>query len=125
MWHKIIATGYIGKAAELRYTPQGTPVSSFSLAVNSGYGKSKTTLWARVTIWGKFAESLSPFLLKGKLVLISGELQPDPQTGGPRIWMDTSGVAKASFEITAREIVLLSSKTETHDETESSNDFPF
>lgn len=131
MWSKIIAVGHIGKSAELRFTPQGTPVCDFSLASNSGWGDSKTTTWFRVTIWNKLAESLVPYLLKGKQVLIEGELQVDPETGGPRLWVSSDGEAKASFEVTAREVRLLGGKTtedskvESNEEPEEDSEIPF
>ena len=127
MFQKVTLVGHIGKSAEMRYTPQGTAVSDFSVAANSGYGDSKTTAWFRVTVWGKLAESLSPYLLKGKQVLVEGKLQVDPETSGPRIWTDSNGVAKASFEVTAREITLLGGGSKLHDEKpeEEDSDIPF
>ena len=126
MFQKITVVGYIGRDFELRFTPQGRAVGEFSLAANTGFGTSKTTAWFRITIWGKLAESLSQYLLKGKQVLVVGELQPDPETGGPRIWTDTNGVARSSFEVTAREIRLLGGKTESsEEEPEEESDMPF
>jgi len=118
MYQKATLVGYIGNDAEMRFTPQGNPVSNFSVAVNSGWGDSKVTTWFRVTVWGKLAESLSQYLTKGKLVLVEGELKPDPETGNPRIWTNNDGIAKSSFEVTAREIRLLGGKTESGGEEE-------
>jgi len=124
MWNKFICIGNIGKDdADLRYTASGQPVSNFSLATTSGWGDSKTTLWIRCTIWGKLAESLTPYLTKGKQVLVEGELQVDTATGGPRVWTDKSGNARASFEITARAVVLLGSKSVEPEDTE--DEIPF
>jgi single-strand DNA-binding protein len=128
MYQKVTLAGYIGSSAELRYTPQGTPVSNFSVAADSGWGDSKVTTWFRVTIWGKLAESLSQYLTKGKLVLVEGELKPDPETGGPRTWTGSDGVTKASFEVTAREVRLLGGKAESGEEpeaTETGDELPF
>ena len=127
MFQKTILAGHIGKDAEMRYTPQGTAVSNFSMAVNSGWGDTKTTTWFRVTIWSKLAENLTQYLTKGKLVLVEGELQPDPETGGPRIWTDTNGTTRASFEVTARGIALLGDGSKPNDEKpeEENSDIPF
>jgi len=124
MWNKFTCIGNVGRGgAELRYTPNGKAVANFSLATTSGWGDSKATAWIRVTIWGKLAENLSQYITQGKQLLVVGELQPDPETGGPRIWTDTNGVARSSFEITAREIRLLGGKTESEEPEE--NDMPF
>jgi single-strand DNA-binding protein len=116
--------GFIGRSAELRYVPQGTAVADFSVAANSGYGDKKTTAWFKVTVWGKLAESLSPYLLKGKQVCVRGELQVDSETGGPRVWTDNNGNARASFEMTAREIELLGGGKESAEE-ESQDEIPW
>ena len=131
MYQKWIGVGNIGREGELRYTPQGIAVYNFSLAVNSGWGNAKTTMWTKVTVWGKLAESISPYLLKGKQVLIEGELQVDPETGGPRTWVGGDGSTRASFEVTAREVRLLGGKAEkeaeSYDKGElvEDNDIPF
>ena len=109
-WHKHIIVGRLGRDAELRFTPQGKAVANFSLASDTGWGEYKTTMWTRVSVWGNQAESLTPYLVKGKQVLVSGEMQVDPETGGPRVWTGSDGVTKASFEMTAREIRLLGGK---------------
>jgi primosomal replication protein N len=64
-FNKIILVGNLGRDPELRYTPQGTPVCSFSLATNerrkdrtTGENNDVTT-WFRVTLWGRQAESIS------------------------------------------------------------------
>lgn len=67
-------TGNLGSDAELRYTPSGDAICSFSVAVRSGYGEKEATTWVRATIFKKRAESLAPYLLKGQQVAVSGEL---------------------------------------------------
>lgn len=67
-------TGNLGRDAELRFTSSGDPVLSFTVAVKSGYGKNEATSWARCSKWGKGAEALAPYLVKGQLVGIVGEL---------------------------------------------------
>ena len=70
----LIITGNLGKDADQRFTPSGTAVLSFSVAVKSGYGDKEKTNWVKCTIWGKRAEGgLVPYLKKGTQVAISGE----------------------------------------------------
>ena len=112
MYHKIIIVGNLGRDPEMRYTPDGTPVTHFSVATNrrwtdqEGQQHDETTWW-RVTAWGRQAEVCNQYLQKGRLVLVEGRLKPDPATGGPRIWTGNDGVARASFEVTALNVRFL------------------
>lgn len=66
---KLIGLATIGRDGELRYTPQGDPVIGISLAYNYGKrdtGGNQPTQWVEASLWGKRAESLAPYLLKGK-----------------------------------------------------------
>jgi single-strand DNA-binding protein len=117
MWHKIIIVGHLGKKPEMRFTPAGQAVTSFSVATSrtytSGSGEQvKETLWTRVSVWGKAAEACNTYLDKGSLVLVEGRLTPDKETGAPRIWTDKSGKVSSSFEVTAIEVKFLSGKKE-------------
>lgn len=71
------ATGNIGRDAETRFTSGGEAVVSFPVAVKSGYGKSESTTWVQCSLWGKRGEAVAPYLLKGTLVGISGEISLD------------------------------------------------
>ena len=57
MYQKMIIAGNLGRDPEMRYMPDGTAVTSFNVAVNDGWGENKRTLWFRVSIWGKRAET--------------------------------------------------------------------
>jgi single-strand DNA-binding protein len=109
MDHIIIMAGRLGRDVELKYLGDGTPVATFSMAVDQGWGDKKTTIWVRVTAWRKTAEVAAQYLKKGSAVLVKGELAPDKETGGPRIWQGRDGVAKASYEITANSLTFLPS----------------
>jgi single-strand DNA-binding protein len=105
MYHKLIIVGNLGRDPEMRYTPSGQAVTNFSVASNRTYtGKEgqrvKETIWFRVTVWGKQAESCNNFLQKGKKVLVEGQLKPD-ENGSPRIWTRQDGSSAASFDVTA------------------------
>lgn len=117
MFHTIIIVGNVGKDPEMRYTPSGQAVTSFSVATNrqytTGSGEQvKETIWFRVTTWGKQAEICNQFLKKGSKVLIEGRLTPDKNTGGPRTYTKTDGSAGASFDVTAGTVRFLSSRGE-------------
>jgi len=115
MYQKIIVVGNLGRDPEMRFTPTGQPVTSFSVATSRQYTgnngeKVKETLWFRITIWGKQAESCNQYLKKGSKVLVEGRLTGDPATGGPRIWNRQDNTPGASFEITASSVQFLSSR---------------
>jgi single-strand DNA-binding protein len=117
MYQKIIIVGNLGRDPEMRYTPQGKPVTSFSVATNRRWTNAdgtpgEETVWFRVSTWGRTAETCNQYLSKGRQVLIEGQLRPDPETGGPRIWTGNDGIARASFEITAFTVKFLGGRGE-------------
>ncbi len=115
MFHTIIIVGNLGKDPEMRYTPSGQAVTSFSVATSRKYTSSNgeqvnETIWFRVSAWGKQAEICNQYLKKGSKVLVEGRLTPDKNTGGPRIWQKQDGTSGASFEVTAGTVRFLSSR---------------
>ena len=115
-FHTIILVGNLGRDPEMRYTPSGQPVTSFSVASSRSYNnpngeKVDETTWFRVTAWGKQAETCNQFLRKGSKVLVEGRLQPD-KNGGPRVWTRQDGTPGASFEVTASTVRFLSNRGE-------------
>ena len=107
MYQQITLIGNLGNDPEMRYTPSGVAVASFSLAVNkswtteSGEKQDKTT-WFRVTCWRKQAEVVSQYLGKGKQVMVVGEIEE------ARAFTDKSGNQRASLEVTATTVRFLS-----------------
>lgn len=101
-FNKIILVGNLGRDPELRYTPQGTPVCSFSLATNEKR-KDKTgemqdqTTWFKVTLWGRQAETASQYLTKGRPVYIEGRLRVEE-------WTDRDGKPRHTLEVHATEM---------------------
>jgi len=117
MYQKLVIVGRLGRDPEMRYTPTGQAVTSFSVATDRQYsdqsGKPvKETVWFKVTAWGKLAETCNTYLQKGKLVLIEGRLTVDTKTGGPRVWTGQDGQARASYEVTAQTVKFLSQRQE-------------
>jgi single-strand DNA-binding protein len=106
MYNRIILIGNLTKDPELRYTPQGTPVASFRLAVNYRYKqadevKQETTFIDNV-VFGKQAESCSKYLNKGSSVLVEGRLQE-------RRW-ESNGQKRSKFEVIAQSVRFLSKR---------------
>ena len=117
MYQTLIIAGNVGRDPEMRYTPSGQPVATFSVATSRQYtapsGETvKETIWFRVTTWGKQAEICNQYVKKGSKVLVEGRLEADPETGSPRVWKSQDGSSKASFEVTANTVRFLSSRDE-------------
>jgi single-strand DNA-binding protein len=68
------AIGRVGKDAITRFTQSGDPVTGWSLAVDSGYGNNKQTLWLDCSLWGKRGEGVAPYITKGSQIGVTGEL---------------------------------------------------
>lgn len=106
MYNRIILIGNLTKDPELRYTPQGTPVATFRIAVNTRYKQSEEqredTLFIDIVTFGKQAETCSQYLNKGKSVLVEGRLQE-------RRW-ESDGQQKSKFEVIAQTVRFLSRK---------------
>jgi single-strand DNA-binding protein len=118
MYQTIIIVGNVGRDPEMRYTPSGQAVTSFSVATNRQYTNNngevvKETTWFRVSAWGKQAETCNQYIKKGSKVLVEGRLTADQATGGPRVWTGQDGSPRASFEVSAGTVRFLSSRAET------------
>ena len=122
MYHKLILVGYLGRDPEMRYTPSGTAVASFSVAVNDTFGEKKNTIWFRVSAWDKLAEVCNQYLNKGSQVLVEGRLIADPETGGPKLFERSDKTVGTSFEVTATTVKFLSG---AKDEQEEEDEVPF
>ncbi len=115
MYHTIIVVGNVGRDPEMRYTPSGQAVTSFSVATSRKYTAGNgeqvnETIWFRVSAWGKTAETCNQYVKKGMKVLIEGRLTADKTTGGPKIWTKQDGTTGSSFEITASTVRFLSGR---------------
>ncbi len=108
----LVIVGSLAKDPEMRYTPSGQAVTSFSLPVNRKYTASsgeqvQETTWYRISTWGKRAEICNQYLKKGSIVGITGRLVPDKATGGPRVYQKQDGSYGASFEVQADDVRFL------------------
>jgi single-strand DNA-binding protein len=100
MYQKLILIGNLGRDPEMRYTADGTPVTSFSVATNKRWTdqsgqQQERTVWFRVSAWRRLAETCNQYLSKGSRVLVEGELTE------PRPWQGRDGEWHASLEVTA------------------------
>jgi len=115
MYQKLIVVGNVGGDPEMRYMPDGTAVTSFSVATNRRWNNAQgqpvdETTWFRVSIWGKRAEAANQYITKGSKVLVEGRIKPDPNTGGPRLWTRQDGTVAASFEVQADNFTFVGSR---------------
>ncbi|HID89454.1 MAG TPA: single-stranded DNA-binding protein [Anaerolineae bacterium] len=111
MYHRIIIAGHLGRDPEMRYTPNGTPVTTFTMASNRRWvdqqgQQQEETIWFRISTFGRLAETCNQYLSKGRAVLVEGRLRPD-EGGNPRIWVGNDGVARANFEVVATTVRFL------------------
>lgn len=105
--NKVMLTGRLGKDVEMRYTPGGQAVSTFSVAssrnIKDGEGWKEQTEWFRVVAWEKLAENCAKLLKKGTHVYIEGRLQT-------REWTDQQGQKRYTTEVIANDMMLLDKK---------------
>ncbi len=116
-YQKVIIVGNLGRDPEMRYTPDGTAVTSFSVATNRKWtntdgSQGEETVWFRVSVWRKQAEVAAKYLAKGRQVMVEGRMTPDRATGGPRVWTAQDGTPRASFEMTADRIIFLGGRSD-------------
>ena len=105
--NRVILVGNLGADAELRYTGGGAAVANFRLATTEVFKdkdgqRQEQTEWHRVSLWGKQAETLAQWLVKGKQVYVEGRLQT-------RKWQDKDGNDRYSTEVRGDRVVLLGS----------------
>lgn len=103
--NKVMIIGNLGRDPELRYTPNGTPVVSFNVAVGrqwttSAGERKEATEWFNVVAWRELAEICSQKLSKGRLVYIEGSLQT-------RTWEDAEGQRNYRMELVADQMTIL------------------
>lgn len=120
MYNKVILIGNLTKDPELRYTPQGTPVATFRLAVNYRYKQAddmkQDTTFIDIVVFGKQAETCGQYLSKGGSALVEGRLQE-------RRW-ESDGQQRSKFEVVAQSVRFLSSRKGTAQSGGMDHDFP-
>lgn len=126
--NKVMVIGRLGRDPEMRYTPSGRPVTTFSVGTsrvwNTAEGEKKSeTEWFNVVAWSNLAEICKQYLTKGQLVYVEGRLQT-------RHWEDSEGNKHNTVEIVANEMIMLDDRREgNHNHEIENNDekdaYPF
>ena len=123
MANRVFISGNLGNDIKVTYTAgKGTPVGRFSVGVNeyNSQTKQNETMWGNVTLGGKSAESLSPYLVKGTKVIVTGKLSI-------RKYKANDGTEKYSTEVVAdmvNGVELIGKKKETNEFDKQASNFP-
>lgn len=119
--NKILLIGFLGRDPEIRYTPSGTAVASFSIATTENWKnrdgeKQEHTEWHQIVAWNRLAEICSEYLAKGSQVYIEGRIRTNE-------WEDQDGNKRSKKEVIASTVQFLSRsdspKTEPSAETQA------
>lgn len=116
--------GRLGRDPEMRYTPEGQPVTTLSLATDRlGAHRTSETDWHRVVFKGRLAEVANQYLARGRLVYLAGRLTY-------RQWKDAKGQSRQITEVVGAELVLLDRRPDATpptpaDEQVGDDDLPF
>ncbi|MBM2831289.1 MAG: ssb [Dehalococcoidia bacterium] len=103
--NRVMIIGNVGTDPEMRFTPNGNPVTSFSVATNRTYNtpegvKKEETEWFSVVTWNKLAENCNQFLGKGRRVYVEGRLRT-------RSWEGQDGQKHYRTEVIANQVLFL------------------
>lgn len=125
--NKVMIIGRLGRDPEMRYTPSGRPVTTFTVATsrtwNTADGEKRVeTEWFNIVAWSNLAEICKQYLTKGQQVYIEGRLQS-------RTWEDSDGHKHTSVEIVANEMIMLGERRDAEGPSDSEvvedDEFPF
>jgi len=114
--NKVQIIGHLGREPEMRYTPSGRPVTTFTVAVSRSWNtvdgeRHNETEWFNVVAWGNLAEICKQYLTKGQQVYIEGRLQT-------RRWDDKEGVKHTSVEVVANEMMMLGERRDHNNQSQ-------
>jgi single-strand DNA-binding protein len=103
--NKVILIGFLGEAPELKFSSQGKPIGTFSLAVNERWkdaegSRRERVEWFQIVCFGRLAEVYGQYLVKGRHVYIEGRLQT-------RKWQDREGEKHTTIEVVANQMQIL------------------
>ena len=126
--NKLMIIGHLGRDPEMRFTPSGRPVTTFSVATTRSWHSAdgerhEETEWFNVVAWGSLAEICNQHLRKGQQVYVEGRLQT-------RRWDDSDGNKHYTTELVAKEMIILGERRESysaddHDEQTEGEELPF
>ncbi|MEJ2012788.1 MAG: single-stranded DNA-binding protein [Anaerolineales bacterium] len=118
--NKLMIIGHLGRDPEMRYTPSGRPVTTFSVATSRSWHSAdgerhEETEWFNVVAWGNLAEICNQHLHKGQQVYVEGRLQT-------RRWEDAEGNKHFTTEVVAKEMIMLGDRRDTPSPTDEPAD---
>ncbi len=126
--NKVMLIGHLGREPEMRLTPSGRPITTFTIACNRTWSSSDgerhiETEWFNIVTWGNLAEICKQFLSRNQQVYIEGRLQS-------RRWEDSEGCKHTSMEIVATEMMMLGDRKENNQAVNSpdyelNDNYPF
>lgn len=121
-FQQIQILGRVGQDCELRFTPTGIAVGSFSLASNESWTgndgqKQERVTWHRCTLWGSTAEKVSEHITKGKALFVVGTVTANA-------YMDREGNAKASLEVKVNTFRFVGGRGDSAEQNTSTVDNP-
>ena len=110
MLNKMLVIGNVGRDPEMRYTPSGSAVTSFSLAVNRYYTpqggeRQEETEWFDITAWNRLAETCNNYVTRGMKIYVEGRLRS-------RSWVGQDGQTRFRNEIVANTVQFLSPRSQ-------------
>jgi single-strand DNA-binding protein len=108
--NKVMLIGRLGRDPEVRHTPEGTAVASFSLATSEFWTdkngtRQERTEWHNIVAWNKLAELSRRYLAKGRQVYVEGRIRT-------RDWDDKEGNKRRTTEIIATQILFMGSRAD-------------
>ncbi len=103
MINKAIIMGRLTRDPELRHTGSGTPVCSFTVAVDNGYGENRQADFINCVAWNKTAEFVSKYFTKGRMIIVIGRI-------ATRTWEGQDGKKNYVTEVVANEVSFGESK---------------
>lgn len=104
MINKVILMGRLTRDPEMRHTNSGTPVTTFSIAIDNGYGDNKRTDFVNCLAWNKTAEFVTKYFTKGKMIIVIGRITT-------RSWETQDGKRAYATEVVANEVNFGETKT--------------
>ena len=123
--NKVLLIGNLGQDPEVKYSHSGLAIATLSLATAESWRDKETgqretkTEWHRICAFGKLAEIMGEYLIKGKQVYIEGRLQT-------RSWEDKDGIKRYTTEVVASQMLMLGSKGEVQvGKSDDGEDIPF
>lgn len=116
MLNKVMLIGRLGQDPQLKYSNQGSPICTFTVATDESYtdrdgNKVERTEWHRIVVYQKLAETCNNYLSKGRQVYVEGSLQT-------RKWQDQQGQDRYTTEIKAQRVQFLGSRNDSRQQGE-------